>query len=124
MNAATPLSSLDEPTKVLDRHATRRSAGVPTVSLLVGPAGAGGGTWRRWAFATGRGVIVARRNHFPTAEWVRSVAEMVDLLAAAVQCLARRGGRDPDAFLAVWRAKTAADRECFWNTLAPGQDDA
>ena len=58
-----------------------------------------------------------------TAEWVRSVAEQIDLPAAAVHCLAQRAERDPDELLAAWRAKTPADRERFWNTLAPNVDD-
>jgi hypothetical protein len=47
----------------------------------------------------------------------------VDLPAAAVQCLARRGGRAPEPFLAAWRATTFADREQFRHTLAPNADD-
>ena len=81
------------------------------------------GTWRRWAAGTGRTVVVANRNLFPYAEWVRSVAEQTDLPAAAVHCLAQRAERDPDELLAAWRAKTPADCERFWNTLAPNADD-
>jgi hypothetical protein len=123
MHTATTSLALGDPARILDRHAVRRSAGVPTVSLLVGPIGAGGGTWRRWTSTTGRSIVVANRNLFPSAEWVNSVAEQVDLPAAAVQCLARRVERDPDEFLPAWRAKTPADRERFWNTLAPNADD-
>jgi hypothetical protein len=68
-------------------------------------------------------VVVASRNLFPAAQWVRSIAEQVDLPGAAVRCLARRAGRDPDEFLAAWREKTPADRERFWRTLAPNGDD-
>src|SRR5260370_607684 len=108
-----------DPAAILDRHAIRRTTGVPTVSLLVGPIGAGGGTWRRWAAGTGRSVVVANRSLFPYAEWVRSVVEQIDLPAAAVHCLAQRMERDPDELLAAWRAKTPADCERFWNTIAP-----
>jgi hypothetical protein len=123
MNTATPSSPLGDPSRILDRHAARRTAGVPTVSLLVGSIGAGGGTWRRWASDTGRRVVVANRNLFPAADWVRSLAEQVDLPAAAVRYLAQRAGRDPEEFLAVWREKTLADRERFWGTLTPDVDD-
>jgi len=123
MNTAQTLLALGEPARVLDRHAARRNAGVPTVSVLVGPIGAGGGTWRRWASAAGRSLVVATRNLFPSAEWVRAVAEQVDLPAAAVGGLARRAGRDPDEFLAAWRAMTPADRERFRSILAPNADD-
>lgn len=123
MNAAVTSFAQRDPAAVLDRHAFRRTTGVPTVSLLVGPIGAGGGTWRRWATASGRSVVVANGNLFPCVEWVRSVAEQIDLPGAAVQFLAQRAGRDPDEFLASWRVKTLADRERFWSTLAPNVDD-
>src|SRR5438046_1227258 len=125
MNAAATLSAVRDPSTVLDRHATRRAGGVPTVSLLVGPIGAGGRTWRRWANATGRPVVSAHGNLFPYVEWARSVAERIDLPAAAVRCLARRAGRDPDEVLAAWRTKTPADCERLCNTLVPhAEDDA
>ena len=123
MNAAVTSFAHLDPAAVLDRHAYRRTTGVPTVSLLVGPIGAGVGTWRRWATAKGRGVVVANGNLFPSVAWVRSVAEQIDLPRAAVQCLARRAERDPDEFLASWRVKTLADRERFWSTLEPEADD-
>ena len=93
------------------------------MSVLVGPIGAGAARWRRWASATGRGVVVARHDLFPRFEWLHSVAEQVDVPAAAIQCLARRAGREPDEFLAAWQAKTTADRERFWKTLEPNADD-
>src|SRR5687768_13181230 len=112
--AATPPAAHDPPA-VLDRHTTRRARGVPTVSVLVGPTGAGGRAWRRWATAAGRRVVAAHGNRFPQAEWVRSAAERIDLPVAAVRCLARRAGRDPDEFLATWRTKTLADCERLWS---------
>jgi hypothetical protein len=93
---------------ILDRHAIRRSSGVPTVSVLVGPIGAGGGAWRRWAAGAGRSVVVAIGNLFPVGEWVRSVADQIDLPAVAVHCLAQRAGRDPNELLDAWRDKTPA----------------
>jgi hypothetical protein len=108
---------------ILDRHTTRRIAGVPTVSVLVGPIGAGGRTWRRWATATGRRIVTANQRVFPCAEWVRAAAEQLDLPAAAVSCLARRAGRNPDEFLAAWRNRTPADCERLWRSLPPQVDD-
>src|SRR5438132_12990493 len=123
MNTEVTSFEFGDPVAILDRHTSRRITSVPTVSLLVGLIGAGGGTWRRWATATGRSVVVANRNHFPSAAWVYCVAEQVDLQTAVVQCLAQRAGHDPDEFLAAWRAKTPADRERFWSTLTPEADD-
>jgi very-short-patch-repair endonuclease len=114
---------LGDPAAILDRHAVRRTTGIPTVSLVIGPIGAGGRTWRRWAAGTGRSVVLASRNGFPCAEWVRAIAERVDLPAAAVHHLAERAERDRDEFLAAWRDKTPADCERFWTSLAPETDD-
>lgn len=108
----------------LDRHARRRTAGIPTVSLLVGPIEAGVRTWRRWANLNGPRVINAKPSLFPDQEWVRSVAEEVDLPVAAVHFMARRAGRDPEELLAEWRTKTPADRERFWNSLPRYEDDS
>lgn len=123
MTAAATTFVCAEPTAILDRHTVRRSDGIATVSLLVGPVGIGGRTWRGWAAATGRKVIVADPNGFPLVRWLRAVAEQVDLLAMAVQCLAGRAGREPEEFAEAWLAKTAADRERFWKTLVPGGED-
>jgi hypothetical protein len=123
MYAAATLFVLGDPKAILERHAIRRSAGLPTVSVLVGPIGGGIRAWRRWVADTGRSVIVANGNLFPYADWVRIVAEQIDLPVAAVLCLAQRADRDPDEFLLAWRAKTAADRERFWSCLAPKPDD-
>jgi hypothetical protein len=123
MKSAVTSSMIGDPVAILDRHAIRRTTGIPTVSLLVGPIGAGGRRWRRWAAGADRSVILANRNGFPLAEWVQAVAERVDLPVAAVHRLAERAGRDPDEFLAAWRAKTPGDCERFWATLAPEADD-
>lgn len=108
---------------VRDRQAMRRLAGIPTVSLLVGPIGAGVRTWCRWATEKGHKVVVSNRDKFPHADWIRSIAEQVDLPAVAVRDLARRAARDPEQLLAAWRVKTLADCDLFWNTLAPTEDD-
>ena len=65
MNTATASSEFVGPGAVLERHTSRRLAGVPTVAVLVGPVGAGVRLWRRWATAEGRGVVAANRNLFP-----------------------------------------------------------
>ena len=96
MNAAVTSATLGDPAVVLDRHAIGRATGIPTVSLLVGPIGASGGTWRRWAAGTGRTVVVANQKMFPYAECVCSVAESSGLPAAEVHCLAKRADRDPN----------------------------
>jgi hypothetical protein len=123
MNTAVAHSVLGDPNAILDRHATRRALGIPTVSVLVGAVGSAGESWRRWAAATCRSVVVAHGNRFPYAGWVHAVALEIDLPAAAVACVAERVRRNPGELLAAWRDKTPAEYEGFWNTLAPDQDD-
>ncbi len=123
MTTATTSFVPADPAAILERHAIRRNSGVPTVSLLAGPIGAGAAAWRKWGPAPRRGVVVTNRNPLPFAEWIRSVIEKFDLPAAAVLRLADRAGREQNEFLAAWRTKTATDREQFWNTIAPEMDD-
>src|SRR5262245_38567789 len=73
MKSAVTSSVFGDPAAILDRHAIRRTTVIPTISLLVGPIGAGGRTWHRWAAGTGRSVVLANWSLFPTAEWVRAV---------------------------------------------------
>jgi hypothetical protein len=123
MSAAVIASMRGDPAAIFDRHAVRRTTGVPTVSLLVGPIVSALRIWRRWAAGAGRCVIVAHRQLFPLGEWVRSFAENIDLPNAAIGCLAERAQRDAKEFLIAWQTKTPADRERFWTNLTPTADD-
>jgi hypothetical protein len=112
-----------DPGTILDRHAIRRKAGVPTVSVLVGLTVIGRRAWRRRMTAVGRSVVVASGTSFPSAEWIYSAARELDIPAIAVRRLAQRVSRDPDDLLLEWQAKTPADRDRFWEALAPTADD-
>lgn len=105
-----------------ERHAVRRSGGVPTVCVLTGPVGAGRGAWSEWATQAGC-LTCSARGHFPLAHWLAAAAIMVPLSALAVQALARRLDRDPDDLLAEWHSKTSADRERSWDATTPHADD-
>jgi hypothetical protein len=123
MNTAVSPREFADSSATLSRHAVRRSNGMPTVSLLVGPIGTGARTWRRWAAAGGRSVVVENDRCFPYAAWTLAAAGQADLPVTAVWRLAQRAERDPTEFLAAWRAMTSADRERFRGTLAPSRDD-
>ena len=114
---------LTHPPSVLDRHSMRRTGGVPTVSLLVGPALTAGRTWRRWAQSSGRRVIDADLPRFPIASWMEAVAEQVNVPGVALERSARCAGRGPEQFLGVWRNMTGYDRAQFWNAISPEPDD-
>ena len=103
---------------LLARHAARRAGGVPTVSVLVGPTGAGGRAWRRWAGETGHPVVTLTNPADAPAAWVAELARRTDLPAAAVDAVADRVGRDRAEFRVGWRGKTAADRARFWDATA------
>ncbi len=106
----------------LDRHATRRRQGVPTVSVLAGPPGAGGRLWRRWA-AGRAGPVVTASSAAPAAlgrSWLAALVGTRDLLTDALTALAVRTGRDPSA----WRAMTPHDIATFWQTVPPGDSPA
>ena len=123
MNTAVTSFMLGDPAAILDRHAIRRTTGVPTVSLLVGPIGAGVGTWRRWA--AGRdGASLSQTgtcSRMPNG-FAPSPNESICRPRRSI-AWPERAERDPNELLAAWRAKTPADCERFWNSLAPNADD-
>src|SRR5689334_18253119 len=98
---------------LLTRHAARRARGVPTVSVLVGPVGAGGRAWRRWAGQASHVVLTLADPTAAPAACMAELAGRIDLSAAAVDAVARRLDRDPVEFRTAWRTKTPADRARF-----------
>ncbi len=115
-----PLADAGRVAASLTRHATRRAAGIPTVSALVGPAAAGRRAWRD---ALAGPMVAVGPAGFSWDVWLHAAAAGRDWAAAAVRSLADRAGRDPAALLAEWPNKTAADRERFWALLAPRAGD-
>jgi very-short-patch-repair endonuclease len=110
-------------TAVLDRHLFRRLSDVPTISVLVDATGRGGRLWQRWSESSNRVCVAASGSRFPLRDWNQAVVSQVDLYRTAVDHMAGRGHREVNAFSAEWEAKTTADRERFWSTIAPNSDD-
>lgn len=108
------------PTRSLERHAHRRADGVPTVSVLIGPPAAGR---RSWQSAVPDSLMAGSSTVFPWEQWIVAAVGRQDWPAIAVHSLAGRAGREPTAFLSEWSNKTAADRDRFWNLLAPQPGD-
>lgn len=104
---------------LLDRHASRRAAGVPTVSVLIGPIAATSRLWRRWAGSSGLPTLSLHAPKDAFFQWTAELARHTDLCAAAVAALADKLGRNRDEFQCEWRAKTLADAGRFWEARVP-----
>ena len=112
-------SAADTVPALLARHVARRVGGLPTVSVLLGPVGAGGATWRRWADGAGYPVVTVHAPANAPAVWAAELSRRADLPAIAVESVADQLGRDRAGFRAEWRGKTAADVARFWDVVYP-----
>jgi very-short-patch-repair endonuclease len=107
---------------VLQRHNARRASGIPTVTVLVGPAGAARRLWTAANEPAGTPLLDGTADpHADLRGWID--ANRHGLRRAILHRLARRTGREPDGFLRDWFAKSQADAEAFWNTLEPEPGD-
>ncbi len=104
----------------LQRQASRRSAGIPTVDVLVGPVGLARRASKR--FHIHRPIREISGEPWLPLHGFLSQHEQ-QFLTAALDYLAHRGGRDPEQFQRDWANKTEADRNAFWQTLAPESGD-
>ncbi len=84
---------------VLNRHATRRAGGLPSVSVLVGPCGSALAAFRAWATEHGHPVRFGS---------VESAAEVADLFARAAVA-ARDLVADAHAYLASHTGRSVAE---------------
>src|SRR4051812_31361589 len=83
--------------QALDRHQRRRAQGIPTVSVLSGPPGAGVPAWLHWAEA--RGLPQAGTHEAAEAgvarAWLEAIAAQRDVAADAAAFLGARAGLAP-----------------------------
>jgi hypothetical protein len=112
---------------LLDRHQQRREAGLPTVSVLSGPAGLAIGAGRRWAGERGRGVVEVTPDE-PRAEvliaaWVDALAASRDLEQDAVAWLARHLDRPARELGAAMGRKTPLERAAFLEVALTDDSD-
>jgi very-short-patch-repair endonuclease len=108
---------------MLDRHEQRREAGIPTISVLRGPAGSSVGMGRRWAAGRSRSVVVPAGAE-PTPEalvdaWVDTLAGARDLSQDAIAWLARRLDRPALELGPAIGRKTPYEREAFLDAVLP-----
>lgn len=94
MNESLPTGS-DAIELVLNRHAARRAAGLPTVSVLVGPVGAGISAFRTRAGDRGQAVHLGSSTNLAevTSLFVQATAAARDLADDTCSYLAARTGR-------------------------------
>ena len=108
--------------KALDRHEERRRAGVPTVSVLVGPLGPALQAAVRWCESLDRPLVLLRAERPGLAAeslvvpWVDRLASGRDLVDAAVAWLARRLDRPAGALGRSLRGMTRYDADRFFDS--------
>ncbi|HEY8504915.1 MAG TPA: hypothetical protein VIL46_10055, partial [Gemmataceae bacterium] len=124
LRAETPGEAL----ALLERHAQRRRAGLPTLSVLAGPAGLGARLWRAWAERVRRPVV---QTGDPSAGAVAAAvaaaaARRRDLAADALRFVAGRAGEPRLAARAEWEHLTQHEFALRWQNLSldPGHDPA
>jgi len=107
---------------VFKRHAVRRDAGIPTVTVLVGPPGTARRTWRRWTENTGTPALECPPEPLGhLREW--AFQHRLELAKAILERLAARTRRDPETMIRDWPHKTLTDMDAFWNALPPEHGD-
>ena len=92
------INTASEPSVTLDRHQSRRDSGLPTVSVLSGPAGHSLRAAQLWARGRGRSIVevVNLRPDAMADAWADRLAAEVDLRRLVVSRLAYRLAEDVD----------------------------
>lgn len=111
--------------RLLDRHQTRRRAGIPTVSVLVGPVPGAREAWRRWLSRSGRSGVESPATDALdlAAAWARYLLSRRDVLR---DIASRHGGmnaagRHPrdvvDALVDALTGTQGLERQAAMDTL-------
>lgn len=100
---------------ILNRHATRRAGGLPTVSVLVGPVGAAIAAFRAWANGRGQPAKVGScPNLSELATLFAWAAGTRDLTADAYSYLATHTGRSAPEIRAALAGTARHDLDQFF----------
>ncbi len=101
----------------LDRHEQRRQGGVPTVSVLAGPAHLAARLLARWCERQGRPLVLLRPEtptlEEVTAAWVDQLAAGCDLVEAAAAWLTMRCPDELGLPASSLRARTPVELALF-----------
>ena len=107
----------------LARHDERRRSGMPTVSVLVGPAAVATRLILLWAEVLVRPVALVRLQQpelqTVVAAWVDDLARKLDLRAAAIDWLARRIARTTWSLERSLRLMTPHEVGMFLESVLP-----
>jgi hypothetical protein len=116
-----PISEIESIRDPLARHGVRRARGVPTVSVLIGPAGAIDRAWREWATTEGRECVPSTANDGSeiVRTIVRKMATSRDLFADACGWLADQINCRSGDIQAKVSGLTQSDLEQFWDAVSP-----
>ncbi len=111
---------MTDPIGCLDEQNRRRRAGLPAISVLVGPLGLSVACWRRWCALTGRPLAWQSTADLPrtAATWTAALAEQRDLTTDAAAWAAAWTGRPLAEFRATLVGKTVQDVEVLFDALA------
>lgn len=123
MMQAQPLVATADPEILLDRHAHRRRAAVPTLSLLVGPRSTTHRVWRHWANREQLPILDAASFPFAMA-WLNLAQQHVDIPTLVLQHLAGRLREDATTFRRRWAFLSPADRQVVWDIVPPQPQDS
>ena len=108
--------------QVLDRHQRRRQEqGIPTLTMLAGPAGRAIGLLRNWLSSRQRPLctVAAYNEAEAVRAWVEVLARTRDLWADAADFLGSCAGFAPGELRARLQRKTAHERDILLQELFP-----
>lgn len=118
-----PLSLLHE----LERHQRRREQGIPTMTVLAGPAGSALALWRRWLDSRQRSLctVLAANEAEAVQAWMETLSRVRDLEADAADFLGTAARLAPGELRGRLKGQTFHERDVLLQELllaAPSGD--
>lgn len=124
LNDIGQMGQIDHTELALDRHAQRRAAGIPTVSLLVGATAAGVGAFTRWAGRARRRLVRladAARTDDLAPVWIEALGGPAGIRRAAIAWLAEPSKDGAETLTRDLRTYAPAARQILIERLIAGR---